>query len=365
MLAEFTTWVVVTRRDALARATIADVAREAGVNKGTVSRALRGFPGVGPSTRERILEAADRLQFSASPMATALANGQSKTIGIVVPTLRSWYFSEVASAASEVLIPAGFRVELINLDVDCDTFDARSLSFRQLFQQIGSGRGRDALLFAGRISTGQETAEGELGQVPAALVGVPLSSVPGIFIDNRRGGRLIGEHFMSLGHRSIAVLDGRMTDQSDTRMWAERTEGLREALAGSGIRLDDDHVVTPGDCQAADGASAMQSLLEGPEPLPTAIFCHCDQMAFGALSVLRQHGVRVPQDVSIAAFDDHPMSRYWGLTTVSQHAHDQGVRAAEALIMAMTAPGDEPPRRRPSDLKVQLIIRETTAPPRC
>ena len=100
--------MVATRRRSNSRVTIADVAREAGVNKGTVSRALRGVPGVGRSTRQRILEAADRLDFSASHIATALATGVSQTVGVVIPNLRSWYFGEVAAGASEVLIPAGY-----------------------------------------------------------------------------------------------------------------------------------------------------------------------------------------------------------------------------------------------------------------
>lgn len=363
VLAESTTWVVLTRRDSLARATIADVAREAGVNKGTVSRALRGFPGVGASTRERIMEAAHRLDFSASPMATALATGQSKTIGIVLPTLRSWYFAEVASAASEILIPAGFRVELINLDVDSDSLDVQSRAFRQLFLQLGPGRGRDGLLFAGTISTAQDAEHAGLGRVPAVLAGMPLSSVPGIFVDNRRGGWLVGEHLLSLGHRNVAVLDGRVADKRDTMVWQERTEGLRDALRESGVPFDDDQIVRPGGCEAEDGASALQSLLDDSRPLPTAIFCHCDQMAFGALATLRQNGFRVPQDISVAAFDDHPMSKFWGLTTVSQHTHDQGVRAAEALITAMTPPEEGAPVRRLEDLQVALRVRETTAPP--
>ena len=106
MLADTHTWVIATRPQATTRrTTIADVAREAGVNKGTVSRALRGISGVGPSTRERIIETADRLDFSASQLATALASGHSRTIGIVLPTLRSWYFSEFASGASGDLEP--------------------------------------------------------------------------------------------------------------------------------------------------------------------------------------------------------------------------------------------------------------------
>ena len=187
-------WVIATRKHApTRRTTIADVAREAGVNKGTVSRALRGISGVGPSTRERIIETAVRLDFSASHLASSLASGHSQTVGIVLPTLRSWYFSEFASGASEILTPAGYRVELINLDMDSDDLDADPAQFRQLFRELGAGRGRDALLFAGTISSDGRGDVGGTAVVPATATGSPLTSVPGIFVDHREGGRLIAE----------------------------------------------------------------------------------------------------------------------------------------------------------------------------
>jgi LacI family transcriptional regulator, repressor for deo operon, udp, cdd, tsx, nupC, and nupG len=363
VLAETHTWVIATRPPATARrTTIADVAREAGVNKGTVSRALRGIPGVGPSTRERIIETADRLDFSASHLATALASGQSRTVGIVLPTLRSWYFSEFASGASEMLSPAGFRVELINLDVDSDFLDVDSPQFRKLFRELGAGRGRDALLFAGTISVERNEESTDSARVPVSALGSPLTSVPGIFIDNRAGGRLIAEHLLSLGHRNIAIFDGRMSGKPDYRVWDQRTDGLRDTLREAGFDIDTRDVIQPGDCHAEDGERAMQQLLAGGRPLPTAIFCHSDEMAFGATAVLRAAGLRCPDDVSIAAFDDHPMSRWWGLTTVSQHAHEQGVRAAHAMIKAVSGDGNGSEKNPPADVKVELRVRDTTGP---
>ena len=107
----------------------------------------------------------------------------------------------------------------------------------------------------------------------------------------------------------------------------------------------------------------MQSLLASAASPPSAIFCHSDPLAFGVLSVLRQSGLRCPQDVAVAAFDDHPMSRFWGLTTVSQHAHEQGVRAAEALVSTMHGVPDHPLAQGAPDghdLTVQLVVREST-----
>jgi LacI family transcriptional regulator, repressor for deo operon, udp, cdd, tsx, nupC, and nupG len=365
--AETRTWVIATRPPATARrTTIADVAREAGVNKGTVSRALRGIAGVGASTRERIIETADRLDFSASHLATALASGQSRTVGIVLPTLRSWYFSEFASGASEILSPDGFRVELINLDVDSDFLDVESPQFRKLFRELGAGRGRDALLFAGTISVERHDESPGSATVPVSAPGSPLTSVPGIFVDHRAGGRLIAEHLLSLGHRNIGIFDGRMPGKPDYHVWDQRTDGLRDTVREAGFDIDSRNVIHPGDCHAVDGERAMKELLASGRTVPTAIFCHTDEMAFGAMAVLRAAGLPCPDEVSIAAFDDHPMSRWWGLTTVSQHAHEQGVRAANAMIRALSADehNGDTSKQESEELQVELIVRGTTGPVR-
>jgi LacI family transcriptional regulator, repressor for deo operon, udp, cdd, tsx, nupC, and nupG len=342
------------------RATIADVAREAGVNKGTVSRALRGILGVGPTTRERIIATANRLDFSASHVATTFAGGRSRTIGIVLPTLRSWYFSEFAAGASSVLVPAGYRVELINLDVDSDDLDPDSATFRRLFGELGAGRGRDALLLAGTISVERPDHGEDSARVPAAAAGSPLTSVPGIYVDHRAGGRMIGEHLVGLGHRRIALVDGRIPGKPDHGVWENRSQGLRQALHAAGLEVA--HLVAAGDCHPADGERAMTELLDRPGPRPTAVFCHSDELAFGGLAVLRRRGIRCPEDISVAGFDDHPMAQYWGLTTVSQHAGRQGMRAAYALVGALESEDEEPLRRAEEALTVELMVRETTGP---
>ena len=325
--------------------------------------------GVGATTRERIVETAVRLDFSASPLATALARGESRTIGVVLPTLRSWYFSEVAAGASEILSPAGFHVELINVDIDSDFLDADSALFQELMRELGAGRGRDAMLFAGTISVEPDAGHPESATVPILADGSPLTSVPGVFIDHRAGGRMIAEHLLALGHTFVGVIDGRMPDKPDTHVWDQRTAGFRDAMAAAGVMVDADSVMLPGDCHAADGERAMEDFLARGRPLPTALFCHTDELAFGAIAALRRRDIHCPEDISIAGFDDHPMSRYWGLTTVSQHAHEQGVRAAHALIAALrNDPGVEPGGSQNGtdwqpygpDVRVELMVRETT-----
>ncbi len=358
--------MVATRRRSNSRVTIADVAREAGVNKGTVSRALRGVPGVGRTTRQRILDAADRLDFSASHIATALATGMSQTIGVVIPNLRSWYYGEVAAGASEVLIPAGFRIELVNLDMDSDYLDINSPAFGRLVTELGQGRGRDALLFAGNVADPRRDNTSGLAGVPVATPGDPAINVPGVTIDNRAGARLMAEHLTGLGHVRCAVVDGRLAEGGDTRLWDQRTAGFADGLAVAGLTLDDALVCHPGDCHIADGERAgelLVHLLGRPDP-PTAVFCHTDEMAFGLIGALRRSGIRCPDDISVAGFDDHPMSHCWGLTTIDQHAHEQGARAAWALLAALDddhAASDEVVAEWPT-LTVELVARESTRP---
>jgi DNA-binding LacI/PurR family transcriptional regulator len=354
------TWLVATPHPSHGRVTIADVAREAGVNKGTVSRALRGVSGVGPGTRARILDAADRLDFSASHIATALATGQSQTVGIVLPTLRSWYFSEVASGASEVLTPAGFRVELISLDIDSDFLDVESGPFRSLLRELGAGRARDALLFAGNISVDADPDAGGTAHFPVSASGLPITQVPGIYIDHRAGGRMVGEHLVGLGHRRLAVLDGRMPSKPDAKVWQQRTDGFREAVARTGSRLPPEAVLVPGDSRPEHGEWAAEQLLARDE-MPTAVFCHADEMAFGAIAAFRRAGLRCPEDISVAGFDGHPMARLWELTTVDQHAHQQGARGARALIAALRH--QDPAQIDEPSITVSFVQRGTTGPP--
>jgi DNA-binding LacI/PurR family transcriptional regulator len=356
-----TTWFVATSQEKKRRVTIVDVARRAGVNKGTVSRALRGMDGVGEETRQRIMAAAIELDYSASELGTALATGTTRTVGVVLPSLRSWYFSEVASGASEVLSAAGFRVELINLDIDSDFLQIDSEQFARLFRQLGAGRSRDALLFAGTTSV-PDGGDGK-ALVPVAANGGPLVTAPGVFVDHREGGRLVASHLAGLGHTSFAMVEGQMVGKVDVSIWELRAVGFLAGLAEAGHDPAGVLRLRPGDCHAADGERVGVQLLESSLPLPGAVFCQSDELAFGLIASLRRAGVQCPRDISVAGFDDHPMARLWDLTTVDQHAHAQGVRAAQALLdlVGDTASGEPPPAVSIDRLRVQLIIRDSTA----
>lgn len=350
-------WLLATKPSDTVRVTIADVARLAGVNKGTASRALRGLPGVGAGTRARVMAAAETLNYSASHIATALATGQSQTVGIVLPTLRSWYFSEVAAGASEVLIPAGFRVELINLDLDPDFISLDSKGFHRLFVEFSGRRGWEALLFASTMRLDAVAAGGAGAMSPLEQT---LDTVPGVAIDNRWGGTLAAQHLVELGHREMVILDGRVPGKPEVTTWEHRTLGFLDGTRAA--RLPEPSVIMAGDASPEHGERAAARLLDA-DRVPTAIFCHTDELAFGVMAALRRRGVHCPEEVSVVGFDDHPMSRLWDLTTVSQHAYDQGIRAGLALIASLGRAGAAPTRRDDlgQPLEVDLVVRASTA----
>jgi LacI family repressor for deo operon, udp, cdd, tsx, nupC, and nupG len=331
------------------RATIEDVAREAGVSTATVSRALRHHPYVAESTRQRVLSAVERLQYVANANAARLASGQSRTVGMVAPMLTSWYTSELTVGVEEVLTQARF-----DLLIGTANSAARERIFRgdARFQQRVDG------VILVDVFCGEEAA-GRLAEMdtPVVVLGEQLSRLTSVSIDNSRGARLAAKHLLELGHTRIALVGGHTNLDVAKNVPTERTAGFRDTLAAAGLRVQPQYL-QDGDFTIAGGRDAMQRLLQLPKP-PTAVFFLSDEMAFGALQAVREAGLRVGHDVSIVGFDDHPVAEAMGLTTVRQPVRDIGRLGARLMLDALD--GYAPTRHHP--IEVSLIERISTGRP--
>lgn len=252
----------------------------------------------GPETRARILAAAEELEYSASELGMALATGSTRTVGIVLPSFAILVLQRVASGASDVLSNAGLRIELINLDIDSDFLQIDSEQFARLFRQLGAGRSRDALLFARHH---EHPEDGGRALVPVAAHGA-AGDGPGVFVDHWEGGRLVAERG-GLGHCALAMVDGRMPEQVDASIWEQRSAGFLAGVADS-VSIGHGPSVAAKRLPSADGEQIGQDLLASPDSLPSAVFCHSDELAFGLIASLRRGGVHCPQDISVAGFDD-------------------------------------------------------------
>ncbi len=331
-------------------ASIGDVADRAGVSVATVSRALRGLPNVAPSTRERVLEAAATLGYVADARAAGLASGHTRTVGVAVPLIGPWFFSQVLAGVEAVVTARDLDVLLMTVD------DAAG---RERLAAGARLRGRvDGLIVVDIALTEAQKAELAANDLPAVVVGAEAEALPCVLVDNVEVGRTATSHLLELGHTRIALIGHAREDPLHFPVPEERRRGYHEALACAGI-APDPALEVDGNFSVAGGAEAATALLDRVDP-PTAILAMSDEMAFGCLRVARQRGLAVPGDLSVIGVDDHDVSPAWDLTTVSQPVHRVGGQAAELLLAVMDAGATSPARIA---LPTSLRHRGTTGPP--
>jgi LacI family transcriptional regulator len=333
---------------------LSDVAKHAAVSLTTASRALdpdNDHP-VNASTRARVQAAAVRLSYRPNPMARALRTKRVPTIAIVVHDVSDPYFAEVVRGATRAASAKGFLTIVCSSDRDPST-ELRYVEMLCLSRASGvifAGGGLDEARYR-RAMSGYARSIADYGGAIVALA-PRFERWPSELPDNRKGARLVIEHLLALGHVGIAMIGG----PAALRTSRERELGYVDAMKAAGCKP---HIVAA-DFTTAGGALAMSRLLR--DPSLTAVFVASDTMALGALAELRRRGIRVPEDVSVAGFDDIPGLEFIhpNLTTVHVPMAELGAAGVARLLSELD--GDSRGvrvRLHP----VQLVIRESTAPP--
>jgi LacI family repressor for deo operon, udp, cdd, tsx, nupC, and nupG len=337
-------------------AKIDDVARLAGVSTATVSRALRGLPAVAEETRARVITAAAALGYVASPSASRLAGGRTGAVGVVVPQVTRWFFATVVEAAEQALYEAGMDALLYNLG-------GREQNRRKLFQTDALHKRVDGVVLVATPLHDEDLSVVAGLNLPVVTVssGTPVPGWPSIRIDDMAAARTATAHLLGLGHTRVAHLTGGgVYDELAYSTHLERRKGYLDALHNAGL-MPDPALDVLADVTVAGGDRAARELLRRGEP-PTAIFADSDEMAMGAMRVLRAAGLRVPDDVSVIGIDDHDLAVALGLTTVAQPAAEQGRRAASTLLQMLLG---HPAQGQLALLPTRLVVRGSTGPPRC
>lgn len=331
------------------RATIEDVATLAGVSVATVSRAMRGLQNVAEATREKVLHAAEELNFRPDPHASRLAAGRSRTIGVAVPSFGPWYFSQVVAGAESVLAPVGY--DLLLFSVGNGAARGRVVRDWPLLSRRVDG------LFLVDLQLDPDEAE-LLANAHAQVVtvGETHPGLGSVTIDNQAAASMATQHLLNLGHRRIGLLGEAAHAGLHFSVPRLRRAGFHQALRAAGIEPRPDLEVSGG-FTPAGGRAATAELLARPDP-PTAVLAMSDEMAFGCLRAARDHGLRVPGDLSVVGIDDHELSDVGGLTTVRQPVQEAGALAAGLLLE-----GIEGGELRQTVLPTRLLVRTTTAPP--
>jgi LacI family transcriptional regulator len=336
-------------------ATLADVARRAGVSQATASRIINGSNKlVTDELRARVLRAVEELQYVPNAHAQLLARAQRTAVGVIVHDVSDPYFAEITRGLQRVATEHGRLVIICNSyrDPDRELEYVELLRAHQVAAIILAGSGYHDPAFTKALNMKLEAYVRTGGRV--SVIGRHELHGDSVMPENEAGGYLLGCELFELGHRKIGVIAGPKVLTTIT----DRLAGVRRAVREHGRSLPGKRVIYA-DFDRDSGAAATAELLDA-NPDITAIVALNDSMAIGALAVLRERGVKVPQDMTVVGFDDMPIARDVTppLTTVRLPLAEMGARA---MALALDHTGPNPRTER---VAAEVVRRESSAPPR-
>lgn len=333
------------------RVTIVDVARHAQVSTTAVSKVLRNAYGASPAMRARVQQAIEELGYRPNAGARGL-RGQTYTVGVMLPDLRNPFFPDILDGLTDTLRDTDYQVLL---GPSCDNEEAEAKITNAMLD-----RGMDGLVLIAPVLS-RPKLDHLATTVPTVVIGRHGHSPrhDTVTDDDITGAALVVNHLADLGHRHIAHIEHRETDPTHLAEMpnAVRAEGYRRAMRASGLEID---IVSTTYTQEG-GYLGAQQILARPHR-PTAIFAGADIVAMGVLTALTEAGLSVPDDISVAGYDNTTFAALGpiALTSVDQAGHQIGANAARLLLERIAD------RNRPTaqvKLSPALIPRRTTAPP--
>ena len=305
------------------KATIYDVAARAGVAISTVSRVLNDSDDVSDPTRKRVLRAIEELQFRPDRTAKTLAQRQTRSLALAIPTFTTPFHNELLK---------GVRLTLREHDIDLLLCDLGSSEPQRTLMRFLKRGAVDGLLLAGLPIDDALGNELKALRAPVVLVGYPWEDFDAFYWDNVAGAKAAIEHFVKQGHRRI----GMIRTHTESILQDERIEGYQKALEEARLPFEEAYVQSgrtekhAGFSEEA-GYEAMETLL-ALDARPTAVFASSDVQAIGAWKAIRDRGLRVPDDIALVGYDDVKTSAYIGLSSVDQGMHQVGEEATEVLL---------------------------------
>lgn len=334
----------------LKRVTSQDVADAVGVSRTTVSLVLNDVTGIQISedTRQKVIAAARELGYVPDAAARALASRRAQIIGLVLTRsphhiASDAFLTQILDGLLEVIHYHGLRLLIDILEPEHQ---------EQAYHELVRAKHIDGLILSGPRFDDQALNSLQSEGFPIVLMGqLPGSSFCSVDVDNRAAARQAVEHLIGHGHTRIACLTNAELSYTAA---AHRLQGYRDALEFAGLAYDP-NLVRCGDFSLRSGYLQMQALLEA-EPDFSAAFVASDEVAIGAMAAVRQHGMRIPEDLALIGFDDIPMAYYLDppLTTVHLPAADLARQASVMLIGILQ--GQQPVRKHQL-LDTHLVMR--------
>jgi len=332
------------------KVTIRDVAREAGVSPGTVSRALNRSELVKAETRERILEVVEALDYRPNVLARRLSTGRTLTLKVFAP-----YFTR--PSVTERL--HGVVTALADTEYDLIIHNVATPEQRKTcLEALPRPDEVDGALIISLTPTAEDIEALREVEVPIVLIDVyhpDLDMFSQVYIDDVAGGRTATEHLIALGHTRIGFVGDEVNDVFNFTSSEDRHRGYRQALEAAGLPVRPEYYSkdTHGRIQAHAQARALLNL---PEP-PTAIFAASDTQAVGTLQATEAEGLSVPEDLSVIGYDDIELAEIMQISTIRQPLKESGRLGVDLLINKLHHPEASPVHRA---LPTTLVARQTT-----
>ncbi|MDJ1372241.1 LacI family DNA-binding transcriptional regulator [Gulosibacter molinativorax] len=306
----------------LGRTTLKELATMASVTPSTVSRVLNDPAGTetkwaSPETAQRMIDLARETGYVKNPHAASLRTKRSGLIGVLFPRLNDYVYSAMYEGVDKYATAHSYFAMVTTSHDDAELRDQR---IHQLLD-----RRVDGILLSDALLDDPVIVELQEREFPLVVVNRRSGSALSCASDDRRGGYLMGEHFLRQGYESIGII----TAGESISTSLDRQDGFLAALQDGGFDMSAVTIVHKG-FSVEDGEDGVQELL-AKDPAPRAVFAVNDQSAIGAIGAIRGRGLRVPEDLAVAGYNDTPLARALGLTTVSTPLHEVGSQAVQML----------------------------------
>lgn len=335
-------------------ATIKDIAAKLGVSHTTVSRALRGHPHVDEDLRRRVQDAARELNYRPNALARGLKDMHTRVVGLIITDLMNDFSAEAATIIQSELAREGYRL------LFCVSGDDPSSELAYL-HAMREERIEGLILVPSSGHNADTIAEyAEEGVPIVQFIRTANSRLDSVVMDDFGGALAMTEHLLALGHTRIAVVLG----QAELSTAGGRLRGFLNAHANAGVPVDD-LLVKTGRLSRASGRAAVDELIRLPSP-PSAVFATSSVLLLGALHSLQEHGVRVPEDLSLAGFGDPEWCAAWRppITTVGLPVGQMAKAAVQALLQRIAERSSGAKSERAlSRFGCRLIVRASAVAP--
>lgn len=334
--------------------TIKDIARKAGVSHTTVSRALNGNPAIPEKTASVIRGIAGEMGYLPSAAARGLKTRHSRVLGVLVSRIDNPYFGEIIQGIEDAVKDPGYSIFIASSDMDPGHEKA-------IIQAFSEHRVDGVIIGSVPVNRNNYDLLEKYG-IPTVVINDQSlrNHKYAISHDDEYGAQQVTRHLIELGHRRVAYLGNTQAN----RINKNRLRGFKLEMTAHGLEINPGHVTAQPGGEIENGVAGMRLLLEKSNDI-TAVFCFNDLMAIGALQVLCEQGLRVPDEISVAGFDDIPYAAYTNppLTTFEQPKYSIGVEAADMLMGLISRSEGNGHNDHPITKKMrgQLLVRASTA----